>query len=84
MKIRKDHAKDALLVQDACNLSGVVHALSRIVREVREDMPESYSTEEINRHPVVVLFAAKIADLARADAGFTEAYRLCHEEVNRE
>ena len=53
---------DALAVQNACNLSGVVHGFSRAMTALREALP-SAGTDEINRHPVAVLWADKIAHL---------------------
>jgi hypothetical protein len=58
-------AQQALDCQDACNLSGVLHSLDRIVTEVL--WPESdrigCSTDWINQHPIVTLFLDKLASL---------------------
>lgn len=71
-------AKDALTVQDACNLSGVVHAFARAMTVIRESTP---GTEDANRHPVAVLFADKIMDLVgRPDlSAYGKAYDSCKE-----
>ena len=58
--------RDALLVQDACNLSGVVHAWSRWVPIVRERHRES-GTDAFAADPVNVLFASKVASLTRCE-----------------
>lgn len=65
MKELKDLAIEALQVQDACNLSGVVHGFSRAITELRrilENEPE-FSTDKLNTHPVCLLWADKIASL---------------------
>ena len=71
-------AQDALTVQDACNLSGVVHAFSRAMTAIRED---SEGTDEANHHPIAVLFADKIMSLTGRPGTdkFAEAYHVCQE-----
>lgn len=59
---------DALQVQDACNLSGVLHSFLRNVQELR-DM--DLSSEDINRHPVSVLFSSKVASLTGSESATT-------------
>ncbi len=67
VKVRtwKELAAEALGVQDACNLSGVVVSFSNAIREVRARMEQEGkgSTDNINRHPICMLFADKISDL---------------------
>lgn len=65
--------RDALFVQNASNLSGVVHSLSDAVSFLHKQ-PECTGTDWVNRHPVVVLFVNKLADMSGADSGFTSAY----------
>lgn len=62
MKTMKELAQEALNVQDACNLSGVVHGFSRAITNLRDLLPRA-GTDEINRHPISVLWADKIAHL---------------------
>lgn len=62
MKTLPELAQEVLAVQDACNLSGVVHSWSRAISSLRELMPTA-GTEAINRHPINKLWAAKVADL---------------------
>lgn len=66
--------KDALTVQDACNLSGVVFSFARHMQTLC-DM--GMDTERKNSHPVSVLFSSKIASLTRSnsDEEFSKAYR---------
>lgn len=77
-KTIKDLANEALLVQDACNLSGIVHSFSRAITRLRELYPDK-GTEFYNTHPVCVLFSDKIASLTGSVGmdSFSEAYREC-------
>lgn len=78
----QEAAQTALDVQDACNLSGVVFAFSRILTEVL--WPEAHSTGKgtdwVNTHPISVLFADKIAHLTGIqfdDKPVFDAYESC-------
>ena len=79
-------AKEALAVQDACNLSGVVHSFAQAMTKLGEvARAEGKGTEWKNTHPVAVLFADKVAHLtgtqgdfgcARIDAAYAACERL--------
>lgn len=62
----QEAAAAALAVQDACNLSGVAMTFTKVCEAVREDLhsTKSFDTPTFNRHPVIVLFLDKMADLA--------------------
>ena len=83
--VPEDLARSALLVQDACNLSGVAHSLSRAVTRIWELARElGHGTDWVNQHPVVVLFVDKLASLARCQGidstsmdAYGRAYDLC-------
>lgn len=62
MKTLSELAQQVLDVQDACNLSGVVHSWSEAITNLRELMPTA-GTDTINRHPINRLWADKVADL---------------------
>lgn len=55
-------AAQALAVQNACNLSGVVYSFADAVKVLRSQ-PDCTGTEYVNRHPISVLFAVQIAHL---------------------
>lgn len=78
--------KNALDVQDACNLSGVVHSFSRDLTELRRvlKLQGSESTEAVNNHPVAVLYASKISSLTNNELTgvFTEAYNWAQDYVS--
>ena len=79
-KTIKQLAQDALNVQDACNLSGVVHGFSRAMSDLCTLVP---NTGERNTHPIAILWADKIAHLTGIqDLGNSvtmRAYDACHE-----
>lgn len=93
----KDMARMALDVQDACNLSGVVHTWSKILPQLRKLVEgdckangKDFSTDVLNRHPVNVMFCNKLASLSgcndpvspSGDEGFSDAYRWALKEVS--
>ena len=62
----KDAARNALAVQDACNLSGVLYTFVDAVSAIRDHGTAlGEGTEYINAHPIVTLFLDKLADLNR-------------------
>lgn len=68
-------AQDAIDVQDACNLSGVVRGFVRAIDDLRKLMP-TLDTSGVRYHPISVLWANKIADLtgSERDMAFSHAY----------
>lgn len=86
----KELAQEALDVQDACNLSGVIHGWSRSITDLRaiveKETGASFSTDTLNRHPVNVLWADKVASLAgvtTASVRTFDAYYKCREWVTK-
>jgi hypothetical protein len=74
--MRKRDYEDALMVQSACNLSGVVHSFSEILsRLVKEAQEQGAGTEWINTHPICVLFAEQIKHLT--DGNYFDACEIC-------
>lgn len=67
-------AKEALAVQDACNLSGVVHAFSRSIRRLRELAKAEgiESTDAINRHCICTVWAIAIGRLTGIAGCFSD------------
>jgi hypothetical protein len=59
-------ANDALMVQNACNLSGVVNSWGKAVTAIWDEAREGQmrGTDWVNRHPINVLFAAKATELS--------------------
>jgi len=82
----KDLAQGSLFVQDACNLTGIVHGFSRTMTRLRELEPDK-GTEFYNKHPIAVLFADKISSLAGTQSGmvaFSKAYDWAKDLVGNE
>jgi len=84
-KSLKQLAQDAIDVQDACNLSGVVYGFARAMESLCEHVS---SSAERNTHPVAVLWASKIASLTRCESDlsmgrsvFSCAYNACADLV---
>jgi len=77
----KDY-KDAITVQDACNLSGIVHSFSQVLIKVWvEARAQGKGTDFVNRHPISVMYSSKIASLtgSEVDTMFAAAYAACME-----
>jgi hypothetical protein len=87
----KEICQEALAVQDACNLSGVVHSFSRSISDLRSLLlkENDFSTSMLNQHPVCILYSSKIASLTGSEINssevggnaFSEAYAFCQSET---
>jgi hypothetical protein len=77
-KTIKELAQEALDIQSACNLSGVVHSFSRAMTELRRLEP-TLGTDGYNTHPISLLYSSKIASLTGSESGleFSRAYDWC-------
>ena len=74
------HYKDAIAVQDACNLSGVVFDFARVMEDICQEAQQlGRGTDWKNSHVLSILWANKIAELTghyAVDTNiFSEAYR---------
>jgi hypothetical protein len=71
----------AMSVQDACNLSAVVHTFEQVIQEClwTEAKKLGMGTDWINKHSVCVMFASKIASLTGCEDGktFGKAFQDC-------
>lgn len=91
MKSMKELCQEALDVQDASNLSGVVHSFSRAISDLRAHLEKesNFSTSRLNQHPVCVLYSSKIASLTGSENNFNEyggntfgeAYSFCQSQT---
>jgi hypothetical protein len=74
-------AQEALSVQDACNLSGVVHAMSRVMSDLWDHARQAgQGTDWVNRHPITQVFIDKLVQLSQYQD--TSAMALYHEVLN--
>lgn len=68
-------ARTAIDVQDACNLSGVLHTWSVFVSALRAYADKLHrGTSWLNHHPINQLFASKVHDLS--SMGLSETLRF--------
>lgn len=89
MSLTKKDYQDALLSQSACNMSGIVHAFSRVITEIRDE-PEAkkQGTDWVNRHPICRLYAEQITFLSGAGMtsngqGWGKAVEECKEMIKK-
>lgn len=79
----KQLCQESLDVQNASNLSGVVHSFARALVDLREALGTSP-----NDHPIAVLWADKIAQLTGiqnlGDDRVMDAYRLVRATLDEE
>lgn len=68
MKTLKELARDALNVQNACNLSGVVISFAQVIRDLKDNLPNAGS-DEINQHPIIKIWVDKLASLTGLEQG---------------
>lgn len=78
----KELAQEALDVQDACNLSGVVHGFSRMMTDLCRLEPE-LGTDARNTHPICILWADKIAHLTNTQVDNTKRVFDAYAAVNK-
>ena len=79
----KDY-QDAIQIQDACNLSGVIHSFSEVLSKLWEEARRGgQGTYFVNQHPISQLYADKITDLARVRdiSSYMVAYRECESKA---
>lgn len=80
MKTMRQLAKDAILILNAGNLTGMVNGFARILpdleKHLREELGDNYSTQALCQHPVSVLFSQAISNVTHWDIGtnFSVAY----------
>ena len=84
-------AKNAIEVQNAVNLSGVVISFARDISRLRvilnESLGKDFSTDKLNKHPICVMYASKIDSLTGADVSehpFQRSYTWCEELERKE
>ena len=81
MKTLQQLCQDAINVQDASNLSGVINSFSRTMTDLREILSQDsdFSTDKLNRHSIAIMYSSKIASLTYSELGeeFSNAYLFC-------
>ena len=70
-------AQDAMAVQSACNLSGVVLSFAQAMRVLNDEMRKAnQGMDFVRNHPVTRLFVEQISFLG-GGADYSEAYSEC-------
>lgn len=81
-------AKEAMDIQDACNLHGLVQGWARSVKELKKLLEAAgiTNTDQINQHPINKMWADKLADLSksREDSGVLDSYSRVTRLMNGE
>lgn len=80
--MQKQDYEEAINVQDACNLSGVIFEWAEIMQRIcDESHKDGKGTDWKNNHPINVLFAHKVYDMVNVhsslsyDGIFNRAYK---------
>jgi len=78
---KKDY-ENAIKVQGACNLSGVVHSFNEIIYNLWDEAHDTgKGTDWVNTHPICRMYAEQVLHLTRSKKqGYLEAYRICMEK----
>lgn len=77
------HYTDAIMVQNASNLSGVINTFNRVLAEIwKEPGPRNQGTDWVNQHPICMLYATQICHLTGMGMvangpGYGDAYNYC-------
>lgn len=79
-----DAYRDAMLIQNACNLSGVLRTWVRhlaTLNDIARD--QNLGTDWVNHHPINILFASKVASLTGCESSgvFSQAYQAAQEQI---
>lgn len=70
----------AMCSQDACNLSGLVHALSEVMPRISAEARErGEGTEYVNNHPIVRLYVEQLQHLCRTE--YHKAYSVVADKI---
>lgn len=77
-----DLAKEALAVQNASNLSGVVISWGKVIVRLRQ-LLQDHDTNQINAHPINQLWADKVAHLTNTQTDSLVALGRAYDAVER-
>jgi len=75
--------QNAIFAQQACNVSGLVIELSRVMTRIwNEANRDGHGTEWVNNHPIVRLYSEQIRHLCSTD--YMKAYDECEKHSKGE
>lgn len=80
--IKKEHARQALFIQNACNFGAIEKAFHEIMCDLRIERNEWKGSEELGwkdedwmrHHPIVILFMSKFNSMIKHETEFGNAY----------
>jgi len=87
--LTKKHFQQALDVQFACNLSGIVQSFSKTLDHIWEEARAcGHGTDWVNKHPICRLYAEQIAYLSGGGStmdgnSYREAYNTVEEILSQ-
>ena len=86
-KITPADYRDAIQCQNACNSSGLIHSLDRVIDKIWDEGRRfGLGTDYVNTHPIVVLYLNALAGLAGVSgpslSQFENAYEICEDKAN--
>ena len=80
---KKDY-QDAISVQNACNLSGVVKSFARVMDKIWDEARElNKGTDWVNRHPIVRLYIEQLMFLNHDGMGNSDSYQSSYEMIEK-
>lgn len=71
--------QNALNSQSACNLSGLINELTRVLPAI---WCECDNTDDVNQHPITRLYAEQIAHLS-SPLEYSKAFNVCSIQAKR-
>ena len=74
---------NAMYVQSAVNVSGVIHSLAEVMPRIRNscEAEGKIGTDAWNNHPIVRMYADQIAHLT-SGISYHEAYKIVEGKIN--
>ena len=78
----RDYA-EVLQLQDASNISGLVHYFSRVMYKLMSERDaKKHGMEWVEKHPIVILLTDKLMSLTKQTTlDYAKAYEACKETV---
>lgn len=74
-ELTKRDYQNAIDVQYACNLCGVVQSFAKVMCKILHD---TGSTDAANKHPIAILYADKIASLTGTQGAAFDAFQAAY------
>lgn len=85
----QDLVRNALQVQNAVNMSGIVYSFAKDISRLRalmnEQLGNMFSTDKLNKHPVCIMYTSKLESLCHAEHGtfYRNAQEWCEQVLKQ-